>query len=156
MQGRIQGGGFGGAVHPPPRKKLEFYLRVALWTGYRLREKQCSICLRLQEKAFEIKKFPGRDSRTQCCSEIFLCQVLYTPPPRHWKLDPPLVWGFNIVRWSIGQKHFPENTLHRPSAGLMLGLRRRLWTNIRPAWGQFVTFAGLEVLHWGRQGQIQK
>ena len=38
---------------------------------------------------------------------------------------------------------FPANTRYSPNAAPMLGQRRRRWTNIGPALGQSLVFAGL-------------
>ena len=43
----------------------------------------------------------------------------------------------------------PANTIHCPIVGSMLGQRRRRWTNIEPALGQCLVFAG-------RQGTVTR
>ena len=39
-------------------------------------------------------------------------------------------------------EHIPTNTIHRNNVGLMLGQRRRRWTNIKPILFKCVVFAG--------------
>ena len=70
-------GGFEGTP-PPPTEKI-FYLGVAIWTCDILRDKRCTICLVLKEKAFENQNFSlGRPPTPRPpYSEIFFC----TPPP---------------------------------------------------------------------------
>ena len=47
---------------------ISYLLAVSLWTCDTLRDKQCTICLRLQKKAFEIQKFPRTAYTTVKCS----------------------------------------------------------------------------------------
>ena len=42
----------------------------------------------------------------------------------------------------IHEKHSQKNTRHSPNVGLMLGQRRRRWTNIEPTLGESHVFAG--------------
>ena len=44
---------------------------------------------------------------------------------------------------SIGLRHIPANSRRSPKVGLMLGQRRRRWTNIEPTLGERLVFAGI-------------
>ena len=55
------------------------------------------------------------------------------------------------LHWdTFSPAHFPANTRHWANVGLMLGQRRRRWTNIKPILVQCLVFAGL--VQWQKEG----